>query len=158
MIQSKIKYRFFASIADLVISLIVIFFIMVLTSTSPLITLIIEGSAITVDVLLLFKLIQAGIIIETFLIVYSTVIPLYSHGQTLGMYLFKIKVVKEDETECTFSSLFIRQTLANTLLPILTFGISALVSCFLILFRRDRASIGDILGKIKVVDVESINK
>ncbi len=155
MTLSRIKYRFFAALADLVINVVVIFFIMILTSTAPLISLIIDGSSIQFDAVLLYRIVQAGIIIEIYLIVYSTVVPLYTHGQTLGKYLFKIRMVMQDETDCGFAALFIRQTLAKTLLNALTFGFSIIVSFILILYRRDRSSIADILAKTKVVDVVS---
>ncbi|MEA4820719.1 MAG: RDD family protein [Erysipelotrichales bacterium] len=148
---ASIKYRIFAYIADTIVNAIVIILILLFTSSSSLISILSGGTSV-INIFILLKLIQVGMLITTYLVVYSVIIPLYTKGQTLGYFLFKIRVVQEDGSNVTFMNMFIREMLGRLALTLTTMGLGFIVSFIIMLYRKDNCGIHDILGKTKVVD------
>jgi uncharacterized RDD family membrane protein YckC len=148
---AAIRYRLLAFIADLIINSVMVFLILVLTSSDFLINLLF-GEATVINLFILYKLIQVAILVAAYLVVYTVIIPLYTRGQTLGYYIFKIRIVKEDNKEVDFVSLFIREIIGRLALDITTFGMSFIISFILMVYRADNCGIQDILGRTKVVD------
>lgn len=108
------------------------------------------------------------------IILYFVVLPLYKNGQTLGKKIFKIKIVREDKEDLTANELIIRNIVVNGLLntflafclvfllsgfeyftitSILGFiqFILVVVSACMIIFRKDKKGLHDIITKTKVV-------
>lgn len=150
--RAKLNNRFLARVADIIICLVAIFLVLVLTNTSPIIKIIVEGSAMEVDAFFLINMAIAGVIATVFLIFYDVIAPHFFSGHTLGMYLFHVRIENEDGTKPDFFSIFIRQFLAQDFLAIVTLGLTELLTLLLVLFRRDRHSIADIFSKTKIVD------
>lgn len=108
------------------------------------------------------------------IILYFVVLPLYKNGQTLGKKIFKIKIVREDKEDLTANELIIRNIVVNGLLnTFLAFCLVFLLSGFeyftitsilgfiqfvlvvvsacMIIFRKDKKGLHDIITKTKVV-------
>lgn len=108
------------------------------------------------------------------IILYFVVLPLYKNGQTLGKKIFKIKIVREDREDLTANELIIRNIVVNGLLnTFLAFCLVFLLSGFeyftitsilgfiqfvlvvvsacMIIFRKDKKGLHDIITKTKVV-------
>ncbi len=108
------------------------------------------------------------------IILYFVVLPLYKNGQTLGKKIFKIKIVREDQEDLTANELIIRNIVVNGLLnTFLAFCLVFLLSGFeyftitsilgfiqfvlvvvsvcMIIFRKDKKGLHDIITKTKVV-------
>ena len=108
------------------------------------------------------------------IILYFVVLPLYKNGQTLGKKKFKIKIVREDKEDLTANELIIRNIVVNGLLnTFLAFCLVFLLSGFeyftitsilgfiqfvlvvvsacMIIFRKDKKGLHDIITKTKVV-------
>lgn len=156
--RAKIKYRVLARIADIIICLVALIIVLIITNTSAALKLIIDGSTAEVDALFIINLLGAGVIIAVFLLFYSVITPYFFDGRTMGMFLFKIHIVNEDDTKPDFFAFFIRQFLAQDFLAIITVGLTEILTLLLILFRRDRHSIADIFSKTKVVDYHRIEE
>jgi len=152
MKYAAVKYRIFGTIADFIINIFVIIIILILTSTADIIEIFIRNQAASISIALLIRLLATGLVIEMYLIIASVIYPILTKGSTIGQQLFKIKMVNENGSNCTFLTLFIRQTLGNTLSSLLSFGVSALISLFLMIYRDDNRSIADVLAKTYVID------
>lgn len=108
------------------------------------------------------------------IILYFVVLPLYKNGQTLGKKIFKIKIVREDKEDLIANELIIRNIVVNGLLnTFLAFCLVFLLSGFeyftitsilgfiqfvlvvvsacMIIFRKDKKGLHDIITKTKVV-------
>ena len=117
----------------------------------------------------------AANLVETLLfIAYFIVFQFLNKGQTLGKKLIKIKVVNEEDDEANIfqiiiRTLFVDQILINLLLVILVkvltkstymqvyyivtaiYYLFILVTCIMMLYRKDKLSLHDIMSRTKVV-------
>lgn len=82
-------------------------------------------------------------IIYTF---YLTLVPLVWTGYIIGKRIFKIKVRRIDEEGLTLKTMVLREIVGKFLLSNVTFGISTLVSMFMIIFREDKRAIHDLIA------------
>lgn len=60
--------------------------------------------------------------------------------------MFKIKIKRIDEQILTLKNMLLREVVGKYLLVYLTFGISNLVSIFMVIFREDKRAIHDLIG------------
>ena len=96
-----------------------------------------------------------SIMLSTLLICsYFTLLPFLLHGQTLGMKFLRIKILNHDYEEASLKRLFIREIFGKLFLNFTTLFLGNLISLILIVNRKDRKSIADILAATVVVDVE----
>lgn len=146
---TPVKYRIMGAIMDSLISFFAILLILILTSTTDIITIINNGTATSISII---NVIGAGLLIEIFLIFYLVVIPLMNKGSTIGQRMFHMTMVKEDGTDVDFKTLFVRQVVGNTIILVSTLSVGWIVSLIVMLYRRDNATIADLVGKTYVID------
>ncbi len=112
------------------------------------------------------------------IILYFVVLPLYQKGQTLGKKIFKIRIVREDNEDLSANELIIRSVIINGLLnTLLSFCLVFLLSGFeyftivsilgliqliliivsicMMIFRKDKKGLQDIITKTHVIDESS---
>jgi len=154
MVKAPLLRRLLAWLVDAVIIGVVIVIILLCTSLSAIFNLIKEDISLTLTVYSLIEIIQVGLVIEILFIIYYVSIPVRNHGQTFGKKMLKIRVVKDNESNIDFSTMFMRQAIAEQLLGALTFGMSFVVSALLALFRKDKKTISDLFANTKVVFIE----
>lgn len=111
------------------------------------------------------------------IICYFIIYPLYNNGMSLGKKLFNIKVVKKDGSLVDSNGLVFRYLFMNSLsvlmlsmcglfifkdlyyvcfislLQFLQFLV-VIISIFMILYRRDKRSLPDLIAGTKVIEVE----
>ena len=146
------KYRILGAIADCVINFLAITLILLCTRTVDIIKILMHDSSISSTNMSMINLVTAGLFIEVYLIIYLVFIPLYNHGATIGQKMFHMAMVNEDGTECNFETLFMRQVVGNTLILFSTLAIGWIVSICCMFYRKDNATIADIIGKTYVID------
>ena len=83
-------------------------------------------------------------------------LPFLLNGQTLGMKFFRIKILNEKGEKASLKRLFIREIFGKLFLNFASMFVGNIVSLFLMINRKDRKSIADILAATIVVDV--VNK
>ena len=154
MVKAPLLRRLLAWLVDAVIIGVVIVIILLCTSLSAIFNLIKEDISLTLTVYSLIEIIQVGLVIEILFIIYYVSIPVRNHGQTFGKKMLKIRVVKDNESNVDFSTMFMRQAIAEQLLGALTFGMSFVISALLALFRKDKKTISDLFANTKVVFIE----
>ena len=154
MVKAPLLRRLLAWLVDAIIIGVVIVVVLLCTSLSAIFNLIKEGTSLTLTLYSLIELVQVGLVIEIIFILYYISIPVRNHGQTIGKKMLKIRVVKDDGKDADFSTLFMRQAIAEQLLGALTFGATFIVNALVALFRKDKKSISDVFANTKVVFVE----
>ena len=155
MTKAPLLRRLLAWIVDAIIIGVAIVIIILCTSLSAIFNLLFtEGTEFTLSLFSLIELIQVGLVIEILFILYYISFPVRNHGQTIGKKMLKIRIVKDDGKDADFSTLFLRQAIAEQLLGALTFGATFIVNALLALFRKDKKSISDVFANTKVVFVE----
>ncbi|MCM3091024.1 MULTISPECIES: RDD family protein [unclassified Cytobacillus] len=78
--------------------------------------------------------------------IYLTFIPLVWSGYIIGKRIFKIKVCRMDEEGLTLKTMVLREMIGKFLLANVTFGITTLVSIFMVIFREDKRAIHDLIA------------
>lgn len=120
------------------------------------------------------KTVLSNVINLIYVLIYFVTIPVIFGGKTLGKHLFKIRIVK-DSGKLNFFDMLIR-TVINQGLLYMIFGVVAIyllpsyyyfivmaflsiiqillviISIFMILYRRDKCGIQDLLSKTHVID------
>lgn len=114
------------------------------------------------------------IINAVLIISYFVIIPYFKDGKTLGNYIVGIRIVREDREYLSLNNLLIRNIIINGLGYLLTslvcvyilpsfsyfmvvsiFGfiqlILVIMSVFMVIYRRDKRGLQDILSKTKVI-------
>ena len=154
MVKAPLLRRLLAWIVDAVIMLVVIVVLLLCTSLTAIFNIFDVNATFTINLVTLIELIQVGLIVEIIFIIYYISIPVRNHGQTFGKKMLKIRTVKDDGSNVDFSTLFMRQAIAEQLIGALTFGVSFVINALLALFRKDKKSISDVFANTKVVFVE----
>ena len=81
---------------------------------------------------------------------YIIVFPLFKNGQTIGKYLMSIRIISEAEnTELNPLQMILREFVAQLLYGI-TFGILLVISGLMVIFRKDKRSIHDLMASTSV--------
>jgi uncharacterized RDD family membrane protein YckC len=91
-------------------------------------------------------------IITIVAISYYLVLPLLWKRQTIGRFLTRIAIVKDDGTPVDFPTLFLREVIGRMLGGFMSLGLTLLVEAVLIKQSR-RRSFADALSHTKVIDI-----
>ena len=148
---AKIRHRVMATIVD---NLIIFLVMMVaLVGVWPgIVYKLAQHSPLSLDLIL--KLVSCGMIYALFLLSYYMLVPIFLPGQTIGKWIFKIKVVKENNENIDYSVLFFREAICRILVRTLSLGMSSLVSFLIMIIRDDQKGFGDVFAKTKVIDIK----
>lgn len=106
---------------------------------------------------MVLKFMRMAIVYTFIVLLYYMVVPMYIKGQTLSKKFLKIKVVNEDDSDVDYKVLFFREAICRILLRSLTFGISDLISCIIMILRDDNKNLSDVFAKTKVIDLKEEN-
>lgn len=87
-----------------------------------------------------------GATFQSLYMVYATIIPVIWGGYVLGKWICRIKLKRIDGGNVKLSNMIMREVVGRGLLGFITFGLSAVVSIFMIIFREDKRSIHDFIG------------
>jgi uncharacterized RDD family membrane protein YckC len=154
---AKTKHRFAAYVVDFIITGIITLIICLLYSFDVykvFVNGVILGKDTTLSFSDIFTFYRAIFISTVLICAYYTLLPFLFDGQTLGKKLFRIKVVNEKGEKASLKRLFIREIFGKLFLNFTTLFLGNIVSLILIINRKDRKSIADILAATIVVDVE----
>lgn len=109
------------------------------------------------------------------IVLYFVVLPLYKNGKTIGKKIFKLRIVRDDNEDLTANELIVRNIIINgllntllsfclvfllsgfeyfTIVSILAFiqYILVIVSTVMIIVRKDKRGLHDIITKTHVID------
>lgn len=110
-------------------------------------------------------------------IIYFVVYPLYNNGQSFGKKLIGLKIVSKDDSDVMSNSLLFRYifmdgigvsllslcfvfilkdfnyVLCSSILSFLQFLV-VIISIFMVIYRRDKRSLPDLIAGTKVIEVE----
>lgn len=148
---AKIRHRVIATIVDNFIMILAIGMLL-LSGWIEFLYALIKDYEITISMFI--KIIRTGMLYTLFLLSYYMLIPIFLKGQTIGKWLFKIKVVTEDGEDIDYKILFFREAICRVLVRTLSFGLSSVVSFFIMVTREDKKSLADVFSKTKVIDIK----
>ncbi|WP_062514402.1 RDD family protein [Halobacillus sp. KGW1] len=90
---------------------------------------------------------------------YLIITPLIWSGYVLGKRICKIKVHRyEDGGQVKLSNMILREFVGYYLLSIVSFGVTIIVSIFMVIFREDKRAIHDFIGGTQVIKAETSYK
>ncbi|QBP39722.1 RDD family protein [Paenisporosarcina antarctica] len=78
-------------------------------------------------------------------ILYSIIVPILWYGYTVGKRIMKIRIVKVDGSKLGIGAMLMRVVVA-ALIYIVTLGIAAIVSAFMVGLREDKRAIHDLIA------------
>lgn len=88
-----------------------------------------------------------GFTFRFFYTLYLTIIPILWGGYIIGKRIFKIKIKRfKDDENVTILNMVMREVVGNYIVVLATFGISVLVSGLMVIFRKDKRGIHDLIG------------
>jgi uncharacterized RDD family membrane protein YckC len=77
---------------------------------------------------------------------YLTITPVLWSGYIIGKRICKIKVKRMDNENVKLSNMILREVIGYFLIGFVTFGLSIVVSIFMMMFREDKRGIHDFIG------------
>ena len=77
--------------------------------------------------------------------IYSIVLPIIWYGYTVGKRMMKIRIVKVDGSKLGIGAMLMRVVVAG-LIYIVTLGIAAIVSAFMVGLREDKRALHDLIA------------
>lgn len=79
-------------------------------------------------------------------LLYATFLPLLWSGYTLGKRLLQIRISRTDFLPLSLGTMLLREIFGKMILGLITFGITILVSAFMIALREDKRGIHDLIA------------
>ena len=148
---AKVRHRFMATVFD---GLIIFSCMSVLLL--PILVEFIYAliSDATINFVMIVTLLRSGLLYALFLLFYYMVLPMFIKGQTIGKWFFKIKVLRDDNKDVDYKTLFFREAICRILVTTLSLGISAVVSFIIMIIRDDKKSLADVFANTKVIDIK----
>ncbi|MDV2581725.1 RDD family protein [Alkalibacillus haloalkaliphilus] len=87
-----------------------------------------------------------GITWDTIYILYLVITPVLWSGYVIGKRICKIKMKRIDGDDVTLGNTLLREVVGFHIVGIVTFGVSWIVSIFMVVFREDKRAIHDLIG------------
>ncbi|PSL45835.1 RDD family protein [Salsuginibacillus halophilus] len=88
-------------------------------------------------------------------IVYLTLLPAVWTGYTVGKRALRLKIMKQDHHDVGLGTMLLREVIGKAMIGTVTLGIAAVVSAFMVVFRKDRRAIHDLVAGTHVVERET---
>lgn len=80
-------------------------------------------------------------------VTYLTITPVLWSGYVIGKRICKIKIKRfTDDGDVTIFNMIMREVVGYQILGMITFGLSIIVSIFMVIFREDKRAIHDFIG------------
>ncbi|RXT14938.1 RDD family protein [Ammoniphilus sp. CFH 90114] len=79
-------------------------------------------------------------------LLYATLLPLVWGGYTFGKRLLYIRIARTDFLPLSLGTMLLREVFGKMILSLITFGITVIISAFMILLREDRRAIHDLIA------------
>lgn len=79
-------------------------------------------------------------------LLYAVFVPLLWAGYTIGKRLFAIRIVRIDYMPLNLVTLLLREVVGKAILGIATFGLTIIISAFMIGLREDKRGIHDLVA------------
>lgn len=79
-------------------------------------------------------------------IIYLLITPLLWRGYVIGKRICKINIQRVDGRKLTIGTMILRELIGKVLLTSITFGISTIISIFMISLRKDKRAIHDLIA------------
>lgn len=148
---AKVRHRIVSSIFDqLIINALTL--VLFITVWPGIIVSIVTLEPLTMWMVLRF--IRMAIVYTFIVLLYYMVVPIYIKGQTFSKKFLKIKVVNDDGSDVDYKVLFFREAICRILLRSVSFGLSDLISCIIMIIRDDNKNLSDVFAKTKVIDLK----
>ena len=148
---AKVRHRIVSSIFDqLIISALTL--VLFITVWPGIIVSIVSLEPLTMWMVLRF--IRMAIVYTFIVLLYYMVVPIYIKGQTFSKKFLKIKIVNDDGSDVDYKVLFFREAICRILLRSVSFGLSDLISCIIMIIRDDNKNLSDVFAKTKVIDLK----
>ncbi|MBR3891029.1 MAG: RDD family protein [Bacilli bacterium] len=148
---AKVRHRIVSSIFDqLIISALTL--VLFITVWPGIIVSIVTLEPLTMWMVLRF--IRMAIVYTFIVLLYYMVVPIYIKGQTFSKKFLKIKIVNDDGSDVDYKVLFFREAICRILLRSVSFGLSDLISCIIMIIRDDNKNLSDVFAKTKVIDLK----
>ncbi|WP_186580319.1 RDD family protein [Aquibacillus kalidii] len=90
--------------------------------------------------------VNKGMSWDIFYVIYLIVIPVLWSGYIIGKRICNIKLKRIDGGNVKLSNTIMRELVGFHLIGIVTFGLSIVVSVFMVIFREDKRAIHDFVG------------
>lgn len=84
---------------------------------------------------------------------YMTIVPVLWGGYIIGKRLVTIKGRKIGDEPVTLLQMFVREVVGKLIFGYLTLGVSVVVSVFMIIFRKDKRAIHDLMAQTYVKNI-----
>lgn len=91
------------------------------------------------------------VLYDIFFGTYNLILPLVWDGYVIGKRIMGIQIQRMDGESLTFTNIFIREIVGKTLILLVTFGLTAIVSAFMVAFRKDKRAIHDLMAGTCIV-------
>lgn len=79
-------------------------------------------------------------------LLYATFLPLAWGGYTFGKRLLRIRIARTDFLPLSLGTMLLREVFGKMILALITFGVTILISTFMIALREDKRAIHDLIA------------
>lgn len=79
-------------------------------------------------------------------LLYATFLPLIWGGYTVGKRLLSIRICRTDSLPLSLGTMLLREVFGKMLLALISFGITLVISAFMIALREDKRAIHDLIS------------
>ena len=83
--------------------------------------------------------------------IYFALLPLILKGGTIGRLMLGMKLIKVDGKQLGFRTMLVREFIGKVGLGMITLGATYVISIFMVIFRKDKRAIHDLVAKTAVV-------
>lgn len=148
---AKVRHRIMAALVDFGISLGI--FAILALGKLPFIISMVSTSEHLVTSKFIFDVFRYGVIYAIIILIYYAIFPIFFNGQTIGKKIFKLKLIKENDEELDYSTMFYRECIGRIFITFVSLGFTVIVSTLIMILREDKKNLYDILAKTKVIDL-----